>query len=259
MTVSRQPSRTAAHQAVKASGIRRVPAGIGSTRRLLRSVDSPDADDASDDGAVFARTALEIRGILVRTFHRGMEDVGECLLKTFYQNSPSVYRSSTPSKHASLRRLAKLAGTMELPVSATFLSTCIRMAVVARSLPRDASFMQLPISHRIELLRLPPEKIEAVATRVLEAQLPVHAVRTDVRKLLDSKPSGRGRPRTPMVLRAAAEIERGLGRMVTAPGPGAALDLAVLSSTQRAQLERVIERADVTLRELRKALQPRRA
>jgi hypothetical protein len=199
------------------------------TTLLLRAhepeVGSPEPD--------IGRAAEHIRWILSRTLARGMEDVGGYVLKTFYEDDPARYRSASAPGHLSLRALIERCGTIDLPMSATFLSTSIRMAVIARRLPQGASFTKLPVSHRVELLRLPESDIERVAITALRDRLPVRALRTTVAKLLVAKPPGRGRPPTPRLV----QLSRALQRVVELP-PTAEItaEIAALTPVQLREL-----------------------
>ena len=164
------------------------------------AVARPAADSVVDEKAI-DDVAAEIKAICERTAQKGMKETGDLLLRTFYDDDPKKYRSLNPRKNVSLRRLMKLCGTFELPVSKTFLSNSIRLAITARALPADADFNRLPLSHRVELLALPPGKIEGMATKAIEFDLPVRALRGEVRKVMPASPP-RGRPRTPEVVRA---------------------------------------------------------
>lgn len=254
------PARASRAGDLKKSGtrLRAVPSREAS-RRLLQANEDPSprplarshatmvakGDPTADDAA------RHIRELLAKTLVRGMEDVGAYLLKTYYEDDPRLYRSPSSTKHVSLRLLAAKCGTMELPVSATFLSSCIRMAVVARGLPRDSSFGKLPVSHRIELLRLPDEKIEPTAASALKSGVAVRELRASVTTLLASKPTSRGRPRTPALVRASLEIQRALA----VPKPLVHRDqIAALTPAQKTQLRSALDQAEQFLAQLREAL-----
>ena len=204
---------------------------------------------AAADAEVVDAAVAHIRSILNRTLARGMEEVGEYLLKTFFRDDPALY-TTTGARHLSLRALVERCGTIELPVSATFLSSSIRIAVVARRLPEGASFRKLPVSHRVELLRLPEERIEPVATDALRAQLAVRELRTRVTKMLVAQPHPRGRPRSPTIVRVSAALERAI-----LDGDGATLafdrtDAAGLTTAQKRKARAAIARVSALLRRL---------
>ncbi len=235
---------------------RRTRSSVGKTTLLLQPVATGVGASeiaAPSRGAIALDQAVDhIRAILTRTLAKGMEEVGAYLLRTFYGDDPATYHSQSPSKHVSLRALVERCGTMDLPVSATFLSTAIRMAVVARRLPAGASFTKLPVSHRVELLRLPPSDIEPVAAAALRAAMPVRELRKKVATLLVSPPRSRGRPRTPPLM----QVSRGLAQALeiaedVTPALNRA-ELARLTDAQRAQVKATLERTTQLLRQLTK-------
>jgi hypothetical protein len=177
-----------------------------------------------------------------------MDEIGTYVLEAFYENDIALYRSQSPSKHVSLRMLVERCGTIDLPISATFLSTSIRMAVVARALPRDASFSRLPVSHRVELLRLPPDEIEPFAADALRARLPVRELRTKVRTLLVASRGARRRRDASPLVRISKSLVRALegGESV---GFDVA-DVARLSTAERASLREAAHRAKEILSRL---------
>jgi hypothetical protein len=145
-----------------------------------------------------------IRAILARTVARGAEEIGTYLLKTFFDDDLSVYNSGRSKRHATLARLVARCGTHDLPVSRTFISNAIRMVAVARSLPPTASFQRLPVSHRVELIKLPStDKIEALSRNALESQCTVRELRANVAA---HAVHGKGRPASPAPLLAARRV-----------------------------------------------------
>ena len=165
-------------------------------------VDLPQSAIVPDHDLV-EKAVEHIRGILGKTVARGMDEVGSYLLREFYGNDPAMYYSSNPSKHASLRLLEERCESLDLPVKKTFLSNAIRMTVVLRELPSETRFLQLPSSHRVELLKVKaPDKIEQLAARAVDSKLSVQKLREIVRKQRERTKSTRGRKPTPEVLRA---------------------------------------------------------
>lgn len=181
-----------------------------------------------------------------------MEEIGAYLLRAFYDDDVRLYRDASAPNHVSLRALASRCGTIELPVSASFLSTSIRLAAVSRSLPASACFGKLPVSHRVELLRLPHDEIEETAKSALVGRLSVRGLRREVRRRMSTQKAARGRPRTPLLVRVSRELVRALGdgHDIT-PGAG---DLSALTGSQRAELERALDQADAYVRQLRQIL-----
>lgn len=163
------------------------------------------------DKELVARATSEIRSILAKTIARGMEEVGRYLLREFYDDDPSLYRSTSHSKHASLRLLEAQCETLDLPVRRTFLANAIRIAVLSRELPQGAKFLELPPSHRVELLKLRShDKIERVAARAVEGKLTVKRVREIVRKDRERNKTTRGRKAAPPPLAAIRSCVRAL-------------------------------------------------
>jgi hypothetical protein len=155
------------------------------------------------DNALVDLALTHIQTVIARTVTRGMLEIGEYLLETFYEGSPELFHSSRPRKHASLRLLVERCESLTLPVSRTFLGNALRMAAVAKELPAGATFLKLPPSHRIELLRVrDPEHLEQLARRCVDERLTVASLRRVVHEQLTitKTHSGRGRrPKAPLL------------------------------------------------------------
>ncbi|MBI5535960.1 MAG: hypothetical protein HY898_24785 [Deltaproteobacteria bacterium] len=205
------------------------------------------------DHDLVERAVEHIRNILGKTVARGMDEVGSYLLKEFYGNDPALYSSSNPSKHASLRQLEERCETLDLPVKKTFLSNAIRMAVVLHALPAETRFLQLPSSHRVELLKVKtPDKIEQLATRAVESKLSVQKLREIVRKEREKTKSTRGRKPTPPVLRALGASVRMLRDETTGRLAFRRDDIDALTDEQmdeaRAQADMLAKRVEELLK-----------
>jgi hypothetical protein len=173
---------------------------------LPRSAEKVDRD-------LVERSVSHIRDVLAKTVTRGMDDVGRYVLQEFYDGDPELYFSASPNKHASLRLLIERCESMDFPVSRTFLGNALRMAAVTKGLPRAATFNRLPPSHRVELLRVKvPETLERLATKAVDGKLSVQKLRTLIQKEDERSKaaSGRGRKRTPEVLKAIETCLRAL-------------------------------------------------
>jgi hypothetical protein len=169
---------------------------------------------ARADRDLVERSIAHIRDVLAKTVTRGMDEVGRYMLREFYDDDPELYLSASPNKHASLRLLIDRCESIDLPVSRTFLGNALRMAVVTKELPRDASFHRLPPSHRVELLRVKaPDQVERLAAKAVEARLSVQKLRALVQKEGERTRSGevRGRKRRPEALRSIEVCLRALG------------------------------------------------
>ncbi|MBI5535283.1 MAG: hypothetical protein HY898_21325 [Deltaproteobacteria bacterium] len=200
------------------------------------------------DEELVDRVALEIRAILGRTVALGMEEVGELLLRTFYNDDPALYASTSHAKHVSLRLLERRCESLSLPVRRAFLGKALQLAVLSRTLPAQARFRLLPSSHRLELLPLRcPEKIEALAIKALGEKMSVKRVRSAVRKERGKHRSERGRKPTPAILKAIGSSARPLRDRATGRLAFRREDLAGLS---REQLKKAQAEADGLLKKI---------
>jgi hypothetical protein len=207
------------------------------------------------DDALVTKAAKEIATILRNTIARGLHDVGDYLLKNFYDDDPALYHSTSPAKHASLSRLVAQCGKQDLPVNKTFLSNAIRLAVMTRELPESTSLKQLPPSHQIELLRLEraPEKLATIAERAVEKKLTVQSLRAEVLKAVEKMPkSNRGRKPVPPALRAVHKVTKLLGKDGSQNLAFLKADLSELTGEQRDELRAAVVRAGALLEKLQK-------
>jgi len=208
------------------------------------------------DKALVDRAVAHIRDVVSKTVARGLDDVGTYLLREFYEDDPALYLSASPSKHASLSMLVERCESLELPVSRTFLANALRMAAVTKQLPRAATFHKLPPSHRVELLRVrAPERLERLASKVVEGKLSVQKLRTLVQKEQEKgKDASRGRKRSPEVLKA---IEACL-RVLRDEGTGKLLfhrsDVTGMTDEQQAKADVALKSLERRVAELRRIL-----
>jgi hypothetical protein len=210
---------------------------------------------AKQDTALITKAAKDIATIVRNTLTRGVHEVGEYLLKHFYDDDPELYHSTSPTKHASLSALVEQCGEVDLPVSKTFLSNAIRLAVMVRELPDAKSLKLLPPSHQVELLRLEraPEKLETIAERAVEKKLPVQKLRAEVRKAVAGiEKDPRGRRPTPPALRAVNKVTKLLGKEGTQNLAFLKADIAEMTDEQLEDLRGAIERANGLLDKLAK-------
>ena len=124
----------------------------------------PDAIDEAVD---------EIAKILQRTVFRGMRQIGEYVLKQFYDNDVSLVRSRSHGKHATLRALIKRCKDRGLPVSRTFLNNSINVAILVGELELAGSsqdYKSLSKSHQVELLSVGRADIEVAALLAARAR-----------------------------------------------------------------------------------------
>lgn len=209
------------------------------------------------DSALVERAAEQIKDIVSKTLARGMDEVGQYLLREFYEDDPTLYHSSSPNKHASLTLLLERCETMDLPVSRTFLSNSLRIAAVTKGLPRAAAFRQLPPSHRVELVRVrTPEKLERLATKAVEGRFTVQKLRKLVQREQDKDKgaSARGRKRSPEILKAVERCLRALrneetGKLLFSKG-----DVTSMNEEQRGRVGIALKSLEKRVAELRRIL-----
>lgn len=179
-------------------------------------VAAPNSCAIKADLALVERATDQIRIILAKTVGRAMDEVGQYLLREFYDNNPDAYYSKSHSKHASLALLAQRCQTMELPVRQTFLANALQIAIFSRQLPASSPFMSLPPSHRVELLKVgSPERADALAAKAIESRMSVKKLRDAVRKEREKNKSTRGRKPTPLVLKTLRVCMKALRDDVT--------------------------------------------
>ena len=177
---------------------------IGDTSSRAVAKATQNAEHADD--VLVRRAAKDIQGILARTVQRGLEEVGSYVLEHFYGGAIELYRSTSPTKHASLALLIDRCDSLDFPVSKTLLSNAVRVAVTAKGLPAAAKFRALPMSHQVELSRISdPEKVEQLAERAVRQEMPVAKLRTLVTRNVSGTGAKRGRKPTPDVVRAVAK------------------------------------------------------
>ncbi len=234
---------------VKASRKRRQAAKPSDAQSALPAIIEA-ADNTVVEGAV-----AEIKVILGRTLAKGMEEVGEYLLKTFYHGDLALFHSHAPAKHASLRALTERCGSMDLPVSPSFLSNAIRLAALAHQLPTNAQYHTLPPSHRVALLPVhDPEKVEELAATAIEKGLTVVGLRESVAKLRSPAEPKRGRPRIAPVVRVARSLVKALSNGETGRLAFLRADIDKLGDDEREDVKASLQRAQDLLNRLAKLL-----
>lgn len=206
-----------------------------------------------EDEALVTRTSLEIRAILGRTVAQGLEEVGQIILREFYNNDPAIYRSASHHKHASLRLLVQRCETMDPPIRRTVIANAIQMASLIRELPAHSPFLQLPPTHRVELLRAgSPERVHALAGRALEENMTVKKVKETVRKVRTRRKPKRGRKQVPpllMTLRGVVKMlrDKSTGRLAFRRDEVDSLDEAQLAEA-RAHVDTASKRIEELLK-----------
>jgi hypothetical protein len=152
-----------------------------------------------DDAARWIREKVEA------TVHKGALEIGEYVLEVFFDGDPDQVRSKSPRKRASFRALVEKCDSVDLPVSRSTLNNAVGVAMMRKSLPSKAAFLQLPSSHQFKLLPLhDPEKVERLANKAVTKEMTLREVRemvVDELAKVEKVPSGLKRPPTPKVLK----------------------------------------------------------
>ncbi len=165
-----------------------------------------DAKPEVADERLVSEAAKHIKATLEATLTRGLIDVGTYLFEKFFDGDEERVRSHNPLKNASLNLLAEKCGTPDLPVSRSWLSSAVNVAVMCKALPGSSgqSYRQLPSSHQTALLPLrEPKLVEEMAERAVKNEMPVRKLRELVQKKVVSKREDRrGRPSKSVILKA---------------------------------------------------------
>lgn len=158
------------------------------------------------DEKLVSEAAKHIKATLEATLTKGLIDVGTYLFEKFFDEDVERVRSRNPLKNASLNLLAEKCGTPDLPVSRSWLSSAINVAVMYKALPGSSgqSYRQLPPSHQTVLLPLrEPKLVEEMAERAVKNEMPVRKLRELVqKKVVANREEGRGRPPKSVILKA---------------------------------------------------------
>jgi hypothetical protein len=200
------------------------------------------------DAALVDKAVEDIREILGKTLKRGMEEVGTYLLRHFFDDDVDLCLSMSHAKHVSMRRLLSRCETLDFPVNRTFLGRSVRMAAMLKLLPKEASFRELPPSHRIQLLPLrDPDRVEDLASKAIARRMTVVKLRDAVHKAQEVAGSTRT-SRTAPALRALRQFVKHLKDSETGR---LALKKADVDAMDDEQLE--LARAQVRIAEKRLA------
>jgi hypothetical protein len=178
--------------------------------RQVLSVGKPAAEDKASlvvlDEKAVDKAAKWISAKVAATLKLGAQEVGEYVLDTFFGGDPNLAKSKNPFKHASFRALAEKCGTPELPVSKTWLSNAVGVALMIRQLPETAkAFRELPPSYQETLLPLgDPTTVEKVAKEAVAKDLSFRELRHAVaaqRTKMPKDDSRKGRSPTPVIVK----------------------------------------------------------
>jgi hypothetical protein len=119
---------------------------------------------------------------VTETLKRGAQEVGEYVLREFFEDDPELAKSMNPYKNASYRALAARCRTSALPITKTWLNNAVGIALMIRQLPESATaFKRLPPSFQEVLLPLgDPERVEGMASHALTNELSFRQLRRAV-------------------------------------------------------------------------------
>lgn len=140
-----------------------------------------------------------IRDTALEGIKKTLVEVGDYILKKFFNDDIDLARSKNPFKNASFRALAERCGTTDFPVSRTWLGSAVGVAMISRQLssPKSA-FRQLGPALQETLLPLKdPDRVEKVAQKVIEGEFTLREARKAVAQERAKTPKGDGRGRRP--------------------------------------------------------------
>jgi len=228
-------------------------------RQKARPVLSPGKPAAADmaglavvDEKAVDKAAKWISEKVAATLKLGAQEVGEYVLDTFFGGDPNLAKSKNPFKHASFRALAEKCGTPELPVSKTWLSNAVGVALMIRQLPETAkAFKELPPSYQETLLPLgDPTTVEKVAKQAVAKDLSFRELRHAVAALRTKMPkddSRGGRPPTPVIVKT---LTRSL-KLFTLEGGKRSFTKAQIEELDDEQRKDAIESAEGLIEKLK--------
>ncbi|MBI4932497.1 MAG: hypothetical protein HY828_01385 [Actinobacteria bacterium] len=149
-----------------------------------------------EDKGLVEEAAEHITKILAETTYRGATEIGEYVLKHFFNDDAELAQSRDPYKNASYRSLTEKCETQQLPISRTTLYNAVAVVVRQRTLPDAKAYKQLPQSHQVTLLPVKePAKVETLAEKAMEKKLSVRQLKAEVKKVIakarEDEPRGR--------------------------------------------------------------------
>ncbi len=134
--------------------------------------------------------------ILESKVARAIDEVGNILLKEFFNDKPECYRARN-GKHPSLKELLKRCGSKGIFCKRTFLANALLLAV-GRHEVKSAAYHQLSPSHRTEMLRIDTTagaeqmaEFNALADRAYEEEFTVLAIRQEVKRINHVEPKAK--------------------------------------------------------------------
>jgi hypothetical protein len=155
------------------------------------------------DEKLVGEAVVWIRDTALANIKKTFGEVGEYVIRKFFQDDVELAKSKNPSKTASFRALVDRCGTTDFPVSKTWLNNAVGVAMMNRLLPARAAFRLLPPSAQETLLPLrDPARVEKVADKAIEGEFTILQVRRAVRQERTRMPKDpRGRHPTPVITR----------------------------------------------------------
>ena len=158
---------------------------------------------SKQDQKMVDEACQEISSILEKTLFKGTIEVGQYVLKTFFDDDPKVARSRGRKKGASFRLLTDRCDTGALPVSKSWLHSAVGLAIQDRELVgHGGAYQQLTPTHRVRLLPVKsPDEVDRLAQEVLEEELTTRQLQERVAEVVANQPRRPGgrRPKNPLV------------------------------------------------------------
>lgn len=170
-----------------------------------RTTEAVKAEIVTADNKLVDEAVAWIRNTAFESIRKTSVEVGDYILKKFFDDDIELARSKNPYKNASFRALADRCGTTDFPVSKTWLNNAVGVAIMTRQLPSTKSaFKALAPALQETLLPLKdPERVEKVAQKVVEGEYTVRQARKAVaqERARTTKDDGRGRRPTPTIMK----------------------------------------------------------
>ncbi|OIP28851.1 MAG: hypothetical protein AUK47_28915 [Deltaproteobacteria bacterium CG2_30_63_29] len=163
--------------------------------------DLPEVTDA-----VINQTVRDLNDLIDRTGLDVALKVGELLIERFYGGDVALTRDTNPSKHVSIRKLAK---HPDLPVKATVLHRHISIYVMCKHLGVSPGG-HLGVSHLREVLGLPEKDQKRLLAKAEEKGWSRRTLEAEAKKVRESLNVGRGRRPLPGFVKGI----RGLSKYV---------------------------------------------
>jgi len=172
------------------------------TKKALTTTKTSEGEKAeivTIDKKIVDEAVKWIRDTALEGIKKTLVEVGDYILKRFFNDDIELARSKNPLKNASFRALAERCGTAGFPVSKTWLNSAVGVAMMIRLLSSTSSaFRQLGPALQETLLPLKdPERVEKVAQKVIEGEFTLREARKAVAQERAKTPKGDGRGRRP--------------------------------------------------------------